>query len=129
MDVFNLKIYDDYVSGTQAVYTPTMLSETLGSADRIACAVYTRSGSGTSPTITVQVEQSFDGSRWQNQSATPELNNSPVGVGIDTYRFIVSDPTGAGVPGLQFIRLRITLGGTSPACILQMWAVGRTPTS
>ena len=124
MRSFHVLAFDDVVQGTSAVYTVPGLDSTLGSVESLSiCAVASQAG-GTSPTLTVQVEQGPDERRWENRNATAEIN----GVSLATTAENVEtandgDPTGA--TRLAFARLRIQLGGTDPQAHLKIWVTGR----
>jgi len=125
MRIFQEKIYDNLVSGTTNVYTGTELSELLGSVDRVTLFAYVLGVTGTGPTITMQLENSPDRTRWQNQNSTPEINGSSLGSG-DNF---IQTNTVAGVPMAGHVRLRIALGGTSPVAVVRIWAFGTGPNS
>jgi hypothetical protein len=124
---FSQKVYDNYVTGTQSVYSDTALSELLGSVDHLALIGFVDGVTGTSPTLTVQSEHSFDGARWMNRNATPEINNwGPLSPGSNNV-VPFSDGSALTKPILPRVRLRIQLGGTSPAGVVRLWVVGRDP--
>jgi hypothetical protein len=118
---FSQRIFQNYISGTQNVYTDTRFGELLGSVERLTLLGQIRGLTGTSPTLTVQIEHSADRARWLNQAASPEFS----GAIADGSGFLVD--TANNVPGLNYSRLRIALGGTSPACHLEIYAMGRSP--
>jgi len=118
------KVFHSYISGTQNVYTDAQFAELLGSVERLSFIGKIIQVTGTSPTLTMQIEHSPDGARWQNQNATPELNGLGIGGGSGLPTFSSST---SGVPKSNFVRLRITLGGTSPAGLLWLHAIGRSP--
>jgi len=125
MLLFFEKVYDGFITGGQNVYTQTEHSELMGSADHVEIAVQARGIAGTSPTLTIQYENSFDGTRWQNRTASPEVNNVSLNVGdnpLQLFADLSQVPT-----ALNRLRLRIALGGTSPSGVLQIWAMGRSP--
>ncbi len=82
----------------------------------------TSQGSGTSPTLSVILEHSNDNVLWSTK--TTLLNAvaiSTTGIGAN----FASDLGTANVGG-AFMRLRITLGGTTPSASLQLWLTGRS---
>jgi hypothetical protein len=123
MRQFVVKAFDDYVVGTQNVYTPTSMAELLGSADRLCCFLLVHVPLGTSPTLTVQFEHSFDGTRWRNQNTTPELNAYALTGGPANTKLFSS----TRIPTLNYVRLRMALGGTSPSASFEIWSCGRSP--
>jgi len=125
MRVFNQLVFDGYVSGTNAVYTDSQYDEVLGLSDQLSISGYSAQVTGTVPTVTVQVEGSFDQRRWQNRNgATPEINAVSI-VASPEALFQGQDGNPTGRPTLAFGRLRIQLGGTSPTAQLRIWATGR----
>lgn len=125
MLVFFEKVFDGFLSGTANVYTQTELSELLGSADHLDIAIQARGVAGTSPTLTIQLENSFDGTRWQNRTVNPEVNALSLNAGdnpLQVYADSSQIPTALGR-----LRFRIALGGTTPSGVFQIWASGRSP--
>ena len=125
MLLFFEKIFEGYIAGTSNVYTHTALGELLGSAESLSIYGQASSATGTSPTLTIQLEQSFDGTRWANQRTTAELSmvlasGSDQVIGAFPSSFLPL------VPALSFVRLRMTLGGTAPATFLRLYASGHT---
>jgi len=119
---FVVKAFDQYVVGTTNAFSPTNLSELLGSADRLCGIAIVHAITGTSPTVTVQFEHSFDGTRWLNQNTTPELNAwAPAGFSV------VQGFASTRIPTLNHVRMRVALGGTSPSATLEVWLCGRSP--
>lgn len=133
MRTFLIKAFDTFVTGTSNVYTPSSIAEQVGGIDRIHGSGIVFNPAGTFPTITVQFEHSFDGTRWISQRATPELNGSPLIVGTDTVFWFGNTltPFGQGFDPstnlLSYVRLRIALGGASPSGGVQIWLCGRSP--
>lgn len=124
MRVFQAKVFDGQMSGTGTVYTQTAFSDLLGSAERITLGAIVNGLSGTGPTITIQFENSPDGTRWVNQFSSPEINGQGLSDGIP---FISTNLGSRTIPIPNHVRLRISLGGTSPAGHLRIWVVGRSP--
>jgi len=122
MIAFSEEIFRTYVSGTQSVYTDMRFAALLGSVERLSVWAFNLVVSGTTPSLTIQIEQSPDGIRWQNQGSVPECNN----ISIVSLTYISFDSAN-DVPMANYVRLRITLGGTSPATLLRLQAAGRSP--
>lgn len=120
---FYEKIFHNYVSGNQSFYTDTRYADMLGGVERLSITGAVAVITGTSPTLTIQLENSPDLTRWLSQSATAEIDNVPIGPGSYTIGF---DST-LDVPFAAYVRLRITLGGTSPAGLVTIFACGRSP--
>jgi hypothetical protein len=120
---FYEKIFHNYVSGTQSFYTDTRYADMLGTVERLSITGSVGGITGTSPTLTIQLENSPDLTHWQSQSVTPEIANIPIGPGTYTMAF----DSELDVPFAAFVRLRITLGGTSPGGLVTIFACGRSP--
>ncbi|HVW25559.1 MAG TPA: hypothetical protein VHC69_09320 [Polyangiaceae bacterium] len=129
MKVFHTKVFDGIITGTSSVYTHTAFSELLGSVERIGIGAQMNAVSGTGPTITVQIENSPDGTRWMNQSTLgPELTgaNGTLVTGDNAVKWATNYQS-TTLPIGNHVRMRIALGGTSPAGYLRLWVVGRSP--
>jgi len=124
------KIFESYVTGTASVYSNSELGGLLGSADLVTISgILSGIPQFSTTTFTCQFEQSFDGARWVNQNATPEVNAIalPPG-GFWTVSSFTNNPTG-GAARSALNRLRLALGavsGPSPAAWVQLFASGRT---
>jgi hypothetical protein len=110
------------------VYSDPKFNELLGLPDQLSIGAYTAQVTDTgTPTLTVQVEQSFDKFRWQARNGTAEIPaktlltgaNETILQGQDAVVFPNTNPK------LGFVRLRIVLGGTTPAAQVRVWAIGR----
>ena len=125
MRIFNQLVFDGYVSGTSNVYSDDQYYPLLGLADQLSISGYTAQVTGTTPTLTVQVEQSFDNVRWQNRNSTAEINATSISTSGET-NVQGQDGSPTARPTLAFVRLRITLGGSgSLAAQVRIWVTGR----
>jgi hypothetical protein len=129
MRIFNELVFDGFVKGTADVFSDARYQELLGLADRLSIGGYAAQVTGTSPRLTVAIEQSFDKERWQARSTAPEisavtLNASPLESPVHGHD---GDPASPGVfPRLAFVRLRIALSGTGTlAAQVRLWVAGR----
>lgn len=123
MLVFSEKVFEGYLSGAQSVYTDTVYADMLGSVDKLHIAGYADNPTG-SPSLTVQIEHSPDGTRWMNRNATPEVNAVALGTISGGFR-PVDDGSVVSRPTLPLVRLRIGLsGGTA---VVRVWVAGRDP--
>jgi hypothetical protein len=124
MRLFNQLVFDGYVSGTANVYSDSAHDALLGLSDQISVAGYSAQVTGTTPTLTIQIEHSFDQRRWLNRNTTAEVNGVTLSTSQETtFHGQDGDPTAR--PTLGFGRLRISVGGTTPAAQLRIWATGR----
>jgi len=126
MRLFHQQVWDGYLSGSAVVYSTCGLEDLLGRADQLSLSGYAAGMLGTSPKLTVQVEQSFDQVRWINRNALPEINAITLSTSSDTA-FSGQDGNPAARPTAAFARLRIALSGTSPAGQVRIWATGTDP--
>ena len=129
MRIFQTKLFDGFVSGTASVYTHTAFSDLLGSVERLTFGATVSAVTGTFPTLSVQLESSPDGTRWMNQSGGPELDPTIQGMLVagDNPAIISSNQSSRTVPIGGLVRMRIALGGTSPAGYVRLWVAGRSP--
>ena len=124
MRLFHQMVFDGYVSGTADVFTDSSHDALLGMADQLSISGYTAQVTGTTPTITVRVENSFDQRRWQNRNTTAEVNAVTLSTSQETT-FQGQDGNPVTRPTLAFGRLKITLGGTTPNGQVRIWVTGR----
>jgi len=115
----NLLVFDDFVVGTTATYTPTRLNDRLGQFDKYSLTAIADQVSGTTPTVTVQLEHSADQRNWANKNGTAEINAQS----LSTSQTNVFTGTDAGTtPANAFVRLRVVLGGTTPQAHVKVYA-------
>jgi len=122
MRTLHVLIYDDFIEGTTAVYTSPDFNSQLALGDKVKLYAVVDSVGGTSPTLTVQLEESGDERNWDDKSATAEID----GEALSTTA--VNNVTGyddGSVPSSGFLRARIELGGTSPEANVKLWATVR----
>jgi len=127
MKVFHTKVFDGLISGTNPVYTQTQFSELLGSVERLGFGAQMNAVTAPS-TLTVQIENSPDGTRWMNQSTTgPELtgSNAMLIAGDNLVKYSTNNQS-TTIPIGNHVRLRISLSG-SQSGYLRLWVVGRSP--
>jgi hypothetical protein len=127
MLVFRVKLFDGFLKGTGSVFTQTADSELLGSVERVTLGLVWNSVTVSSgdATITLQFENSPDGTRWINQNVTPELNAELVSLGNSVQYTTNLGSTTVATAG--FVRVRLAMGGASPSGYLRLWAIGRHP--
>lgn len=113
------KVFDNVVSGAGTNwYSPAQLNEKLGEAEVFTVHASVTGLTGTSPTLTLQLEHSGDNQLWVALGSPAQIN----GVSI------TNDTSYSGAlgltPVLNFVRLRISLGGTNPQCRLKVYVTG-----
>jgi len=121
----NERIFDDVVTGTTTVYSSGEFNELLGRHDRISLFLVVDTVSGTSPTITVQLQHSSDERNWVNKNGTPEINALVISPTATTTE-AANDATGNY--GCHSVRAAITLAGTNPSCRVRLYATLRDST-
>jgi hypothetical protein len=116
-------IFDERISGTGTNwYTSADFNDRLGTGDQLALHAVTTAVSGTAPTLTCRVETSANGKDWYAAQTTPEINASAMVNGKASQGQVP-----AFLPVLQkYARVRLSLGGSSPACRVKLYATGRT---
>ena len=124
MKVFHTKVFDGLISGTNPVYTQTQFSELLGSVERLGFGAQMSAVSAAS-TLTVQIENSSDGTRWMNQSTTAAELTASLGAGDNPLQY-ATNARSTTIPIGNHVRLRIALGGAQTGH-LRLWVVGRSP--
>src|SRR5687768_14851843 len=123
MIVFSGLVFDKSISGTgNTWYTSAEFHDSLGRGDELAIHAVTTGVSGLFPTVTCQVETSANGKDWYNAQGAAEINGG----------VISNDATLEGGVAIlfvvlqRFVRVRVALGGTTPACRLKIYATGRS---
>lgn len=122
MRLFHAQVYDENVEGTTALYTDPTHNSMLGSVEKLSIFAITDTVSGTSPTLQVQIEESGDQVHWVNKAGAAEIPATAISAAALTT--LVGRDTGA-TPSQAFLRLRVTLGGTTPKGHVRIWVTGR----
>lgn len=118
--------FDDVITGTAATwYTSADHNGPLGFADALEIHAVTTNVSGTSPALTCQVEHSANGRHWLNAQASAEIG----AVAISNDASFLGVVPLLNPPLLTFVRIRISLSGTSPQCRLKLHVTGRVSRS
>ena len=122
MRKMNFVVFDDYIPSNVQVFTAQSLNDRLGLFDKLSIEAVADNVAGTSPTITVQIQHSSDNRNWVNKNTTAEINAAGISVGSTTPN-AGSDTSSAA--SLGFVRLAITLGGSSPSAHVKIWVTAR----
>lgn len=119
--LFTVELFNEYITGTGMVISPSEFRDVLGRADVLAIQVYVSKSGGTSPTLTLQVQHGNDGRRIVTHS-TPINAASIASVPFEVMVAAgdTADPLGA------MVQLAITLGGTNPEAYVQVTVTGRS---
>lgn len=126
MRIFSQLVFDDFIMGTESVYTAEQYNDGMGLADQFAIQAVADQVSGTTPTLTVQIQHSNDQRNWVDKSGTAEINAQSLSASATTVK--VGTDSGS-TPTLGYRRLKITLGGTTPVAHVKLFACGRDKTS
>jgi hypothetical protein len=127
MRLFNEKVFDLFISGTEYVYTDEKWNDLLGMADTLKVFVIVDSVSGTNPALTLIFEDSNDGRYWY-----PVAPGAAVIGGIDLtpgQTTAVSGAVGLGTP-LEFalgayVRVAFFLTGADNKAHVRVIVCGR----
>lgn len=121
---FNMKVFDTVIMGTGANYTLPELNQAIGIGDRLVIQALADQVTGTSPTLTVQVEHSGDQRNWVNKGGAAEI---PAALLSTTALTSAVGYESGSNPSLGMVRLRIQLGGIgSVSARVVVYATGRT---
>lgn len=122
MRVFHSLVYDENIESTVNQYIDAAWNSQLGLPDKLTIFAITDTVTGTSPTLTVQIEESPDQVHWLSKAGTAEINATTLSTSTNTIA-VGRDP--GTTPSAAFIRLRIQLGGTTPKSHVRVWVTGR----
>lgn len=114
-------VFDDVVQGTTPVYTDPKWNERLAQPDAVALLLVASQSSGTSPTVTVDGETSSDGVNWFAFGSSSIIS----ALALSSTDKTSGESAGYMSNGGKLVRLKITLGGTTPSTRLQIWWTGR----
>jgi len=117
----NQLVFEGPVDGDRTYYSDPELNAMLAQADK--AVVYARSSNagGTTPTFTVDLEHSLDNRYFVSYSTL--ITQEDIGANSVFHAF--GSDTGANPAG-GYVRLAITLSGTSPTGDLSIWMTGRS---
>ena len=122
MRIFHALVFDTTIEGTTALYSDPQYNDPLGAADALSLFAVGDTASGTSPTLTAQMEESGDQVHWNAKAGTAEINAASLSTSANT---IAVGRDSGSTPSSGFVRLKVSLGGTSPKARIRLWATGR----
>ena len=126
MRVSHFVVYDKVLAGTTPVYTGAEYNEALARPNRWALFLNASKTSGTAPTLTVTVETSPDDGTWGDSvTLVSALALSLSGSTTNLVSWMPELYQNESIRS-KFVRLRFSLGGTTPATTLKAWVTGRT---
>ncbi|MFA5762760.1 MAG: hypothetical protein WC931_04210 [Bacilli bacterium] len=114
-----LVVFNEMLYGTNAVFTSPVYDDILGRYDKTAIQYVATDVSGTAPTLTVTIEGSNDRRNWLLMTT----NGGPINAKNLTAGTTNTDwgqTTTPDAPYLSYARLKIVLGGASPAARLKI---------
>jgi hypothetical protein len=121
MRAFHVLAYESILEGTTTTFSDPRLNDVLGSAEQLRLFAVTTDVGGSSPTLTVRIEEGDD-ERWSNKAGTAEINAAALSTTAVT---IARGSDTGGTPTAGKARLSIVLGGTTPRAFLRLWVTGR----
>lgn len=126
MRAFNQLVFDAVIQGTTVTYTDPSFNTLIGSADTLAIEAIVDQVSGTSPTLTVDLQHSGDNRNFVSKltgasAVIPALTLSTSAITTT----LGTEPSSPNVL-LGYVRLALTLGGTTPSAHIRIYVTGRT---
>ncbi|MBL9028531.1 MAG: hypothetical protein JNL21_40440 [Myxococcales bacterium] len=122
MKQFCEQVFEDFIVGTAVVFTSPVFEERMGLSDRLAIQVVADQVTGTTPSLTVQVEHGSDGRNWAAKNGSAEINAATLSATITNNLTGVEPGTN---PSHGRVRLRIALAGTNPQANVKIYVTGR----
>lgn len=104
-------------------YTDPSIGLLLGSAEKYCAQAMTTDVQPGTPVLSVYLQTSNDGISWVSPPAGGKVIDS-VPVTANMVAFGYSIPNASTTTG-RFARLQVFLTGTTPACRVDIWLVGR----
>src|SRR5215210_3744233 len=108
MRVYHALVFDENLEATTALYTDPSFNAQLALCEKLHIFTISDTASGTTPTLTVQIEDSPDGVHFNNRTATAEINAQALSTTNNTT--LVARDAGTNLAS-GFARLRVQLGG------------------
>jgi hypothetical protein len=122
MRIFHVLLLDDRIEGNAPLYSSPLHNALLGSVESLRIYCTSENTSGTSPLLTVQIEESGNQVYWRTKAFLAEIDN----VALSTTAPTVAVGRDRGLlPSQGFLRLRVQLGGTAPKARVRIWVTGR----
>lgn len=116
-------VFSDFIVGTTAVYTSEEWNDPLGIPNKIALQAVADQVSGTGTiTLTATLEHSCDQRNWVAKSGTAIINGETLSTSATTTLFGSDAGT---TPNLGYVRVKLTLGGTTPQAHVKIHICGR----
>ena len=124
MRMFHDIVFEGWMAKAgSTVYSDPIFIDRMGAADQIHVSGYASSVTGTSPTLTIGSEESIDRFHWVPRDSGI-VNAAPLSTVTETlFQGLDLDPSQFGKLG--YLRIYLTLGGTSPQGFFRVWVTGR----
>lgn len=116
-----MQVFDDFVPGTNPVYTSEEWNDALGQPNKLAIQAVADQVTGTA-SLTVAIEHSCDQRNWLQKPGTAPINSESIPAAATTPVFGSDAGT---VQNLGYVRLKISLTGTTPAAHVRIHVCGR----
>lgn len=113
--------FDDFIMSATTVYTPQSLNDVLGMYDKLTAQVVCDGFTGSAHQIAVAIEYSVDQRNWIAKAGSAMIPAASVSVA--TPSLVGGDTSSVG--NLAYVRLAITLSGTTPTLHCKLWVTGR----
>lgn len=118
----SLLVFDDKITTTTAQYTSPDFNYVLAASSRVRIQAVADDISGTSPTLTVQLEHSADERNFVNVGTVADIS---AGIAVGGTSNLISTTTLGVRAQHHAARLRVQLGGTSPQAHVKIWVTMR----
>ena len=123
MRKITMLVFDDFIPSNAQVFTAAVLNDRLGQFDHLVLNAVADQSAGTNPTLAAQISHSSDQRNWTNKNGTAEIPATAIPVGATTS--LVGWDSSPNNPTLGFVRIGITLAGTSPAAHVKLYVTAR----
>lgn len=120
---FQALVFDDILDSSSPLYISPEFNDDLGAIEELSIFGVAIAISGTSPALSVQIEESPDQIHWRNKRSTPEINAAAIS--LSTFTKVRGHDSGT-LPSSGFIRLRVEVGGTAPRVSVKLWVALRS---
>jgi len=125
MIAFSEEVWHASITGTATAYTDPKWNSVLSRAEKFYCVARVSAGSGTSPTLTVNIEHSNDGVNWATKAQL--FNATSISNAATSVVILTAQDLGTAQVGGLYMRVALTLGGTNPSAMIVIMLTGRDP--
>ena len=126
MRTIHLLIFDDFIVGTAQVFTDPKWNWTLAQADRLRLYGVVDQVTGSSVTLSAQIQESPDNRNFQAKNTNPEILNAAIGttatVQVSGYD---GSPYNPPLSGYVRVAMQIGNGTTGIGAHVKLYVTGR----